>query len=137
MATINFCCLRFIEQKSRSKNYWEQLGQRLASLHRCSSEFFGLDHDNYIGSLQQYNHTNSNWINFFITQRLDVQVRLAIKRRAVDAGWEKKFEALYAKLPSIIAAEKPSLIHGDLWSGNLITDEKRRTLPDRPCCILW
>ena len=125
-----FLLLEFIEQKSRSKNYWEQLGQRLASLHRCSSEFFGLDHDNYIGSLRQYNHHNSNWINFFIEQRLDAQVRLAIKNGAVDRGWEKKFEALYAKLPSLMAVEKPSLIHGDLWSGNLITDEK-----GEPCLI--
>jgi protein-ribulosamine 3-kinase len=125
-----FLLLEFIEQKSRSKNYWEQLGQRLASIHRCSSEFFGLDHDNYIGSLQQYNHHNSNWINFFIEQRLDAQVRLAIKSGAVDGAWEKKFESLYAKLPSLIAVEKPSLIHGDLWSGNLITDET-----GEPCLI--
>jgi protein-ribulosamine 3-kinase len=125
-----FLLLEFIEQKSRSRNYWEQLGQKLAALHRCSSEAFGLDHDNYIGSLQQYNSPNSNWINFFIRQRLDAQVRLAINSGAVDAGWKKKFEALYAKLPSLIAVEKPSLIHGDLWSGNLITDEK-----GEPCLI--
>ena len=125
-----FLLLEFIEQKSRSKNYWEQLGQSLALVHRCSSEFFGLDCDNYIGSLRQFNHTNSNWINFFIEERLDIQVKLAIKSAAVDVGWERKFKALYAKLPSLIAIEKPSLIHGDLWSGNLITDEK-----GEPCLI--
>jgi protein-ribulosamine 3-kinase len=125
-----FLLLEFIEQKSRSKNYWSQLGQRLASLHRCSSERYGLNHNNYIGSLQQYNQPNSNWINFFTAQRLDVQVRLAINNGAVDAGWAKKFEALYAKLPSLIAVEKASLLHGDLWSGNLITDEK-----GEPCLI--
>ena len=125
-----FLVLEFIEQKSRSKNYWEQLGQRLASLHRCSSELFGLDHANYIGSLRQYNHTNSNWINFFIEQRLDVQVNLAINNGAAPAGWAKKFEALYLKLPSLITIEKPSLIHGDLWSGNLITDDH-----GEPCLI--
>ena len=125
-----FLLLEFIEQRSRSKNYWELLGQRLASLHRCSSEFFGLDHDNCIGSLPQYNHPNSNWINFFVAQRLEVQVKLAIDGGAVDAGWKKKFEALYTKLPSLIAVEEPSLVHGDLWSGNLITDEK-----GEPCLI--
>ena len=125
-----FLLLEFIEQKSRSKNYWELLGQRLAALHRCSSEFFGLDHDNFIGSLHQYNHPNSNWISFFVEQRLDVQVKLAMDGGAVDAAWGKRFEALYARLPSLIAVEKPSLIHGDLWSGNLITDEK-----GEPCLI--
>jgi len=125
-----FLLLEFIEQKARSKNYWEQLGQRLASLHRCSSEFFGLDHDNYIGSLPQYNLHNSNWINFFIEQRLGVQVNLAIDNGVAPATWAKKFEDLYAKLPSLIASEKPALVHGDLWSGNLITDFK-----GEPCLI--
>ena len=107
------------------------MGQRLASLHRCSSEFFGLDDDNYIGSLRQYNHPNSNWINFFIEQRLEVQVKLAINKwRCCPHGGQKKFESLYAKLPSLIASEKPSLVHGDLWSGNLITDDK-----GEPCLI--
>ena len=125
-----FLLLEVIEQKSRAKNFWEQCGQSLASLHRCSSDLFGLDHSNYIGSLRQYNPTNSNWINFFIEQRLDAQVRLAMKSGAVGGGWEKKFESLYAKLPSLMAVEKPSLIHGDLWSGNLITDER-----GEPCLI--
>jgi protein-ribulosamine 3-kinase len=125
-----FLLLEFIEQKSRSKNFWEQLGQRLASLHQCSSDLFGLDHSNYIGSLRQYNHTNSNWINFFIEQRLEVQVNLAINNGAAPASWAKKFETLYVRLPSLIASEKPSLIHGDLWSGNLITDDK-----GEPCLI--
>lgn len=128
--THQFLLLEFIEQKSQSRNYWKKLGQRLASLHQCSSESFGLDHDNYIGSLRQYNHPNLNWINFFIEQRLDVQVRLAIESGVADAGWEKKFEALFVKLPSLMAVEKPSLIHGDLWSGNLISDEK-----GEPCLI--
>jgi protein-ribulosamine 3-kinase len=125
-----FLLLEFVEQKSRSKNYWEQLGLRLASLHRCSSEFFGLDHANYIGSLRQFNYTNSNWINFFIEQRLEVQVNLAINNGVAPAAWAKKFEALYVKLPSLITIEQPSLLHGDLWSGNLITDDK-----GEPCLI--
>src|SRR5688572_27206373 len=117
-----FLLLEFIEQKSRSKNYWQQLGQKLAALHRKSSELFGLDHANYIGSLRQFNHTNSNWINFFIEQRLEVQLNLGINYGVAPAAWTKKFEALYVKLPSLITIEKPSLLHGDLWSGNLITD---------------
>jgi len=125
-----FLLLEFIEQKSKLKNFWEQCGQSLASLHRCSSDLFGLDHANYIGSLLQYNHTNSNWINFFIEQRLEVQVTFAINNGVAPSAWAKKFQALYVKLPSLIASEKPALVHGDLWSGNLITDDK-----GEPCLI--
>jgi len=125
-----FLLLEFIEQKSRSKNFWEQCGQNLASLHQRSADLFGLDHANYIGSLRQFNNTNSNWINFFIEQRLEVQVNLAVNNGVAPAEWTKKFEALYAKLPSVITVEKPALVHGDLWSGNLITDDK-----GEPCLI--
>lgn len=48
----------------------------------------------------------------------------------VNSGWRKKFEALFLKLPALLPEEKPSLLHGDLWSGNLITDEK-----GEPCLI--
>src|SRR5688500_3244854 len=46
-----FLLLEFIEEKFRQKKYWQHLGNKLASLHRRSSDLFGLDHDNYIGSL--------------------------------------------------------------------------------------
>lgn len=128
--SYQFLLLEFIEQKSRSKMYWKQLGDRLAALHQCTAVSFGLDHDNYIGSLKQFNSAHSTWINFFIEQRLNVQVKLAIDAGLSGSDWTKKFETLYAKLPSLLPEEKPSLLHGDLWSGNLITDEK-----GEPCLI--
>ena len=128
--SYQFLLLEFVEQKSRSKNYWHQLGNRLASLHRCSAELFGLDHDNYIGSLNQLNHQHSSWLTFFIEQRLNVQLKLAVESSQLNLEWRRKFDALYLKLPSLLPEEKPSLLHGDLWSGNLITDEK-----GEPCLI--
>jgi fructosamine-3-kinase len=125
-----FLLLEFIEQKSRSRNYWEQLGQKLALLHKSSGKFFGLDHDNYIGSLPQKNHLHSDWISFFIEQRLEVQVRRAIDGGIAPDSWAKKFDALYTRLSAVIIPETPSLLHGDLWNGNLITDEK-----GEPCLI--
>ena len=128
--SFQFLLLEFIEQKSRSKNYWERLGQKLASLHQCSERFFGLDYGNYIGSIPQYNNSTTSWVNFFIEQRLQVQVKLAIENGVAKADWERKFAVLYNKLPGLIPIEAPSLLHGDLWSGNLITDEK-----GEPCLI--
>lgn len=129
--SFQFLLLEFIDQKKlRSRNYWQQLGNRLAALHRCTAQTFGLNGDNYIGSLRQLNHPHSTWINFFIEQRLNVQVTYAIEAGRAPSDWSKKFESLYSKLPSLLPEEKPSLLHGDLWSGNILTDDK-----GEPCLI--
>src|SRR5688572_26985636 len=122
--------LEFIEQHSRAKNYWQQLGAGLANLHRCTSNSFGLDHHNYIGSLTQINSRSFSWTEFFVEQRLHVQLKQAVDAGAAPIDWNRKFELLYGKLPSLLPLEKPSLLHGDLWSGNLINDDK-----GEPCLI--
>lgn len=98
--------------------FWKTLGEQLAQLHHHSHKSFGLDHNNYIGSLVQLNEPLSSWIEFFIHRRLEPQLRLLNPPPRVI----KQFEQLYAKLPQLMPDEKPALLHGDLWSGNLITN---------------
>lgn len=124
LGNIQFLVLVFVEQGAPSKQYWENLGIQLALLHQRSANSFGLDHNNYIGSLRQFNLQNSSWISFFIEQRLNVQLKLAADAGLIDLIWIKNFELLYSKLPSLLPEEKPSLLHGDLWSGNIISNEK-------------
>jgi fructosamine-3-kinase len=125
-----FIVMEFIESRQRSPHYWHLLGQRLALLHKSTDEYFGLDHDNYIGSLHQQNQRSGSWIDFFITHRLNVQLAIAVEQGSADKYLVKKFETLYKKLPSILTNERPSLVHGDLWNGNLITDDQ-----GLPCLI--
>ena len=125
-----FLLLEYIDQAHRSAQYWEQLGIRLATLHNGTDNHFGLDHDNYIGSLMQFNNKQSTWAEFFIEQRLNIQLKLALDNGLAESHWPKQFETLYKKLPSLKKKKKPSLLHGDLWSGNLITDER-----GEPCLI--
>lgn len=128
--SYQFMVMSFVEQQGRSARYWHMLGERLASLHRVTHSSFGLDHDNYIGSLRQWNKPHASWIDFFIGQRLRVQLALALKDGLLDSGSLLKFEALFKQLPDLLPSEGPSLLHGDLWSGNLITDGK-----GEPCLI--
>jgi protein-ribulosamine 3-kinase len=116
--------LEFIEASQKHADYWKQFGADLARLHQHSSEDFGLDHNNYIGSIAQGNQPCKNWIDFFVNYRLKTQLNLALKNKMVDADTLNKFEKLYTKLPELLPIEKSSLLHGDLWNGNLITDEK-------------
>jgi protein-ribulosamine 3-kinase len=117
--------LEWIKGKDRPKNFWENLGIQIARLHQNTQPFFGLDHDNYIGSLPQTNKKENSWIDFFINQRLVHQLELLS-----DQSLIKDFDGLFQKLPSLLPEEKPALLHGDLWSGNLIADEN-----GAPCLI--
>lgn len=116
-----FLLLEYIEGSVRAKDYWQRFGSGLALQHERSSPDFGLDHDNYIGSLPQRNRMSSSWIQFFVEERLGFQVQIGRDAGEIDQPLKRKFEALYKKLPSLLPEETPALLHGDLWAGNLMT----------------
>lgn len=126
-----FLLLEIIESGSRQPDFWTDFGRSLAALHRHSAGMFGLDHDNYMGSLKQSNHFHTGWYDFFVAERLEPQLKLARDEGLISASTIKSFENLYRKLPELIPEEKPALIHGDLWSGNfMVSDEGRACLID-------
>lgn len=114
--------LEWIDSGPKKHDYWSILGQQLAALHRQTWDTYGLDHDNFIGSLTQHNKQKVDWIDFFISQRLEPQLKLAAESGKMGKNDIKVFELLYKKLPFFLSIEPPSLTHGDLWSGNLMTD---------------
>ncbi|PCH95931.1 MAG: ketosamine-3-kinase [Bacteroidetes bacterium] len=115
----SYLMLEYIDSATMSKSYWEHFGKSLAELHKVSTDQFGLDHDNYIGSLRQSNQQHSTWKDFFINERLMPQLKLA----SLEAGLTQKFENLYGKLDEIFPNEPPALLHGDLWSGNYMVSK--------------
>ncbi len=127
---FQFLLLEFISPATRGKNYWKKLGEQLATLHKHSATSFGLDHNNYIGSLPQINSKHSDWSAFFVNERLKPQVALALQDGKIPAETAAKFDRLFGKIETFLPEEKPSMLHGDLWSGNLIVDER-----GDPCLI--
>jgi fructosamine-3-kinase len=105
----------------RQSDFWENFGTALAALHKNTQDNFGLDEDNYIGSLSQSNRCHSDWTDFFIAERLEPQIALARNNRKISQSHTRQFEKLYKKFPEIFPEEKPALVHGDLWNGNFIT----------------
>ena len=98
---------------------WELAGRRLARLHRCTADEFGLDRDGWCGDSPQANTPMSDGWGFFAERRL-----LPQGRRARDAGRLARedvdtLERLCRDLPARIPAQPPSLVHGDLWTANL------------------
>ena len=127
---FQFLLLEYIDQQEKASGYWKHFGAGLALLHRQSSATSGLDHTNYIGALPQSNSPASSWVEFFVERRLKAQLHLALKDNKIDHGVYKKFQDLFQKLPSLLPQEAPSLLHGDLWGGNLMTDRA-----GQPCLI--
>jgi protein-ribulosamine 3-kinase len=115
--------MEYIQPGIRSSGFFEEFGKRLAAMHKVSNASFGLDQDNYIGSLPQNNTLHSDWSSFFIEARLRPQVEMARNAGKIDAGIVKQFESLFNKLDTLFPAEPSSLLHGDLWSGNFMEDE--------------
>lgn len=113
-----FILMEFVEGGRADRGFWERFGKELARMHRHRSDRFGLDHDNYIGSLPQYNDRRDDWATFFAELRLEPQMRMAREHDKMDASDHRAFEKLYERLDRLFPKESPALIHGDLWSGN-------------------
>lgn len=125
-AGYSFLLLEFISGKSRSRNYWEDFARQLSDMHRAptdglvSSGKYGFDSDNYIGMRRQINTGHDSWISFFRNCRLEPQFQDAA--RYFDREDQKRIVRFLDHMDErLVEPEYPSLLHGDLWSGNVIT----------------
>jgi fructosamine-3-kinase len=118
--------MEWIGQGKRTAGFWQLFGQQLAALHFVEDRLFGLGADNYMGSLPQKNQQSDKWKKFFISQRLEPQIILAVENGLLSAKEAAQFEKVYVKLKDIFPFSVPRLLHGDLWSGNFVCDEQNR-----------
>jgi fructosamine-3-kinase len=113
--------MEWIKEGERTEAFWKKFGEQLAALHKITGNNFGLYEDNYMGSVPQENKVQSDWIKFFIHQRLQPLIKRCNEKNLLASHHQKMFEQLFVKLPRFFEpAEAPSLLHGDLWSGNFM-----------------
>ena len=127
---VSFLVLEHLNQNIPNQKFWFDFGKKLAHLHQQSNSKFGLSFDNYIGSICQTNHHFLSWTEFFENQRLSPLVKLAFDKNLLPKEDLKAFNLLYLKLEEIFPTEKPSLVHGDLWSGNFLCNNNKPVLID-------
>jgi len=113
-----------IEESGRVSDFWEKFGQGLAEMHKVTQSEYGLDHSNYMGSLNQVNDNKRSVVQFFIDCRLKPQIDMAAADNKIGVDGLRLFDKLIEKLPELLIEEQPALVHGDLWSGNFMTSNQ-------------
>ncbi|MBV1900670.1 MAG: fructosamine kinase family protein [Kordiimonadaceae bacterium] len=105
----------------------EDIALHVARLHRVKSKskqpFYGLDKETVIGPLPQINTPASNWCDFFTENRLMAMAQSCMNVSRFDTRFMARIEKLAATLPNLLpATPESSLLHGDLWAGNMLVD---------------
>jgi fructosamine-3-kinase len=127
--------LEWIPRGSPASDYGRLLGEGLAALHAAGAApgpagspggaqgapTFGWYRHNFIGSLPQANDLSQTWSDFWRDRRLEPQLRLARDRGSLVGSQGEVFDELLHRMEEAMEGAcpaGPSLLHGDLWSGN-------------------
>ncbi|TVQ50117.1 MAG: ketosamine-3-kinase [Saprospirales bacterium] len=115
--------MKYVESSHPHRKSMSLLGTQLAQLHLSATKScFGLNRHNYIGALDQCNKPYKKWSAFYFSCRLKPQIDMAISRGLLPNDTISNENDWIDTIDKIYPLEQASLIHGDLWSGNLVTD---------------
>ena len=117
----SFLLMEYISEGRQIKDYWELFASELADMHRSDiGTQYGFSKDNWIGASRQVNTLHGSWIPFFRDCRLKPQFDMAARYFSKEE--QKQEYYLLSHLDQYLSEpDKPSLLHGDLWAGNMIT----------------
>lgn len=143
----SFLLLDFIELGNLDETFWEKFAEKLAQMHKADTKnfipetafnkgcIFGFYENNYIGRTEQINTPKESWIDFFRENRLEPQFKMA------ENHFENKDFKLIEKFLNnlgsfLVEPKKPSLLHGDLWAGNVMCTTKPEAMIIDPACYV-
>jgi len=115
--------MEFIPLTPVRRSSESMLGEALAEMHNIVNSEYGLTENNYIGRSIQCNGWSDNWWQFFCERRLSHQLGVAIES-GIHQELASQIENIIQRVPGFFMSHQPtaSLLHGDLWSGNVSTD---------------
>ena len=98
----------------------------IISIHSIKNQDYGFDFDTQIGGLKQINSKSKNWKEFYTDKRLSYIFDLVNKNKPMDKSINTKIDLLIKKMDNFIPTNpRPSLLHGDLWEGNILFKNKK------------
>ncbi len=123
--------LEWIESAPAAPDYPERLGRGLARLHEAAPSRFGLEHDGWLATIPQSNRPHEIWARFYAEERLLPLTERASEQGLLPLRARDRLRALCDQMECHIGPpEPPARLHGDLWSGNVLCDER-----GHPCLI--
>ncbi|MFC3050403.1 fructosamine kinase family protein [Kordiimonas pumila] len=127
--TANLLILDYIPYKGVESRIdaAKSVAGHVAALHtvrpKGNRPYYGFTQDTFIGPLPQINTPQQNWCTFFAENRLLAMAQSCLNTHRIDSKLMKRLEKLAAKLPDFLpATPDSSLLHGDLWAGNMLID---------------
>lgn len=121
---FQYLLLEWMETSTPTVVNWENLGKNLAKLHQNTSKQFGWSEDNYIAIVVQPNSLTDSWSEFYAKNRIIPMMKLLQNKQLINSKQIKSAENLCKQLNSIFPEEKPALLHGDFWNGNILANKK-------------
>lgn len=121
-----FIIMEFIETAAPAEGFAEDLGRRLAALHRVRGPRFGFASDNFVGLTPQSNAESEMWSEFFARRRFEPMIARLDAKGLATGELRRGVDRIVGKLDATLGGGReviPSLVHGDLWSGNFLSDE--------------
>lgn len=114
----SYIVLEYLDMVGRADQ--RVLGEQLAAMHQVTAEQFGWEINNTIGATFQPNDWMDNWLSFWSEQRLGFQLQLAAQN-GYGGELQSLGEKLLLAMPKLFSGLeiKPSMLHGDLWGGNV------------------
>ena len=126
--------MEYLAPPNNTSGFDERLGRGLAQMHRKTASAFGFYHSNYCGTTVQDNSWTSNWAEFYARRRIWNLVQQIKTTRGISFDDQKIYEKLVDRMPELLLhGTIPSLIHGDLWSGNYMYSNRGPALIDPAC----
>ena len=129
--------MEYIEPGSRANrsDSAATLGRQLAAMHACTDGTHGWHRDNTIGSTEQRNDRQPDWPTFWAEQRIGFQLQLAADN-GHQGALQRDGDRLLSVMGQLLQGHQPvpSLLHGDLWSGNASVDQHGQPVIFDPAC---
>jgi len=133
--------LQATEQAPIDEFAWVDFGRRLADLHLaqpppCDGRF-GLDHDNHLGATPQDNRPESEWGTFLVDRRIQPMIERLRSSRRLLGSEASELTRLADRIPALLPSGiRPGLIHGDLWSGNVLMTAEHGVFVIDPAVVI-